>query len=230
MAKWDLMNQELLLSEYGKFGLLPLAPLFVTDFYLIANKPIRTIADLKGKKISASGVQAQTITALGAIPVAMGPPEQYEGMQKGTIDGNLGGFAPISDFKFYEVAKYITLFPFGGKMHFMLINKNCWNKLPTDIQATLKAIIPDTVQIDIDCYFRQGQPLFPMSEQIVKDNKIEIIKPSAEDIAALKQVQAGQADAWAAEIDKSGLPGSKILADYRALIAKYEKISTFAFK
>jgi hypothetical protein len=46
-----------------------------------------------------------------------------------------GNQFPIADFKFYEVAKYITLFPFGGKMQLQLINKNSWAKLPADIQA-----------------------------------------------------------------------------------------------
>jgi TRAP-type C4-dicarboxylate transport system substrate-binding protein len=229
-AFWDLMNQEPLLSEFTKYNLLPLGNVFVSDYYIISTKPLRTIADIKGKKISVTGVQADTLAALGAVPVAMGPPEQYEGMQKGTIDGNAAGFSPIVDFKFYEPAKYINLYPLGGKLHPILINKNSWNKLPADIQATFKAMIPDMVNMCVDCYYRQGQPLFPMSEQLIKANNIEIVKPSAEDIAALQKVQAGQATTWAATTDKAGMPGSKLLADYRALLDKYAKISTNPFK
>jgi hypothetical protein len=64
----------------------------------------------------------------------------------------------------------------------------------------------------------------------VKDNNLQVFKPSAEDLAALKKVTGGLADAWATDTDKKGLAGTKILADYRALVAKYEKTSTFAFK
>jgi TRAP-type C4-dicarboxylate transport system substrate-binding protein len=230
MACWELMNQEPLLSEYGQYGIVPLGVDFVPDYNLIATKPIRTLADLKGKKISCSGLQAQILQAVGAVPVAMGPPEQYEGMQKGTIDGNTASFSPIADFKFYEVAKYITLFPFGGKMQIILINKNSWNKLPPDIQATFKAMVPDAIQINIDAFFVKNQPLFPMSDQLVKDNNLQVIQPSAEDLAALKKVCGGLADVWATDTDKKGLSGTKILNDYRALVAKYEKVSTFAFK
>jgi len=230
MAFWDLMNQEPLASEYAKYGVIPIGVDFVSDYYVITTKPIRTIADFKGKKISAVGIQSLTLTALGAVPIAMGPQEQYEGMQKGTIDGNMAGFSPIADFKFYEVAKNIDMFPFGGKMQIIFINKSSWAKLPPDIQATFKAIVPDEIQMNVDCFYRQGQPLFPMSEQIMKDNKIEIIKPSAEDIAALQKIQAAQATAWAADTDKAGMPGTKLLTDYRALIEKYSKISTNPFK
>jgi len=230
MAYWELMNQEPLLSEYGQYGILPLGVNFVPDYNLISTKPIRTVAELKGKRISCSGLQAQILGAVGAVTVSMSPPEQYEGMQKGTIDGNTASFSPIADFKFYEVAKNISLFPFGGKMQLILINKNVWNKLPADIQAVFKASIPDQIQLIIDAFWVTGQPLFPMSEQLVKDNNLQVFKPSAEDLAALKKVTGGLADAWAADTDKKGLAGTKILADYRALVAKYEKTSTFAFK
>jgi TRAP-type transport system periplasmic protein len=230
MAYWDLMNQEPLISEYAKYNLLPLGVLFDKDYSLIANKPIRTITDLKGKKIACGGMQAQILQSQGAVPVALGPPEQYEGMQKGTIDGIAAGLSPISDFKFYEAGKYFTTFSLGGKVHPILINKNSWNKLTPDIQAALKAMIPDVIQVNVDSAYRKGQPLFPMSEELIKANNITVITPSAEDAAALKKVQGGMADAWAAATDKAGMPGSKILADYRALIAKYEKVSTFAFK
>ena len=230
MAYWDLLNQEPLLSEYRNFNLVPIGLNFVADYNLISKAPIRTLAELKGKKVAASGLQAKTLTELGAVPVAMSPTEQYEGMGKGTIDAITASYAPIADFKFYEVGKYITTFPFGGKMQPIAMNKNSWDKLPPDIQNAFKGMIPDMIQVCIDSFYRKGQPLFPMSEQLVKDNNLQIFQTSAEDIAALQKIQAGQAEAWAAETDKAGLPGSKILADYRALVAKYAKVSTYPFK
>jgi TRAP-type C4-dicarboxylate transport system substrate-binding protein len=128
MAFWDLMNQEPLLSEYGKYNLLPFSLNIVPDYHLISVKPINTVADLKGKKISAAGLMAQTLQSLGAVPVAMTPGEQYEGLQKGTIDANVGPYSAMKDFKFYEVAKYIEDFPLGGRLQPVLINKNSWNK------------------------------------------------------------------------------------------------------
>ena len=230
MAFWDLMNQEPLLSEYAQHNLLPLGNVFLPDNYIISTKPIRTVADLKGKKVAAVGLPAQTFTALGAVPMALGPQEQYEAIQKGTIDAIMAGFSPIADFKFYEPAKNIDLFPMGGKLYPMLFNKNSWNKLPADIQAVFKALQPEMPNMLLNAFYRQGQPLFPLSDKIVKANNIEVIKPSAEDIAALQKVQAGFAAAWAAETDKAGKPGTKLMADYRALIDKYAKISTNPFK
>lgn len=230
MAFWDLMNQEPLLSEYKQHNLLPFSVNFVSDYYLIANKPIRSVADLKGKKIQAAGFFTKTLSALGAVPLAMTPPEQYEGLQKGIIDGNLAGYAPIGDFKFYEVAKYITTFPFGGRVQPVLINKNSWNKLPADVQKIITDSVQDIVQINVNNYFSKDEPLYPLTSKLLKDNNVEIIHPSDADRAALRTVQAGQADEWAAEQEKAGRPGSKLLSDYRTLVEKYNKVSTFAFK
>jgi TRAP-type transport system periplasmic protein len=230
MAYWDLMNQEPLLSEYAKYNLLPLGLDFISDYNLIATKPIRTLADLKGKRMSCSGFVAETVTALGAVPIAMTPQEQYEGLQKGTIDANSGSYSPIGDFKFYEVAKYITLFPFGGRLQPILINKNSWNKLPPDIQTIFKNMIPDLIQINIDSFWVKDWPTFPLSTQLVKDSGLQIIQPSAEDVATIQKIQAGQATAWAATTDKAGMPGTKVLTDYRALVDKYAKVSTFPYK
>ena len=230
MAFWDLMNQDPLLSQYAKFNLLPFSLDFIPDYYLISRAPINSVAELKGKKLQATGFVADTLAGLGAVPIAMSPPEQYEGMQKGTIDGNTAPYSAINDFKFYEVAKYIEQFPFGGRVQAVLINKDSWNKISPSDQKIIKSLVPDFIQCNIDAFFAKDQPLFPLTPQLVQDNKVQFIKASDADIAAIQKVQAGQADKWAADQEKAGLPGNKVLADYRALVAKYAKISTFAFK
>jgi TRAP-type transport system periplasmic protein len=221
LAFWELMNKEPLLSEYAKYNLLPLSVDFVPDYHLISTKPINTVADLKGKKIAAAGFIAQTLSSLGAVPVAMSPGEQYEGMQKGTIDGDAAPYSAINDFKFYEVAKYIENFNFGGRIQPILINKNSWNKLPADIQKIFIDSVPDIIQFNVEETMGKGELLFPLTQKLIDDNKLQMINVSAADTAAVVKVQSGQADAWAADQEKAGSPGNKILADYRALVDKY---------
>jgi TRAP-type C4-dicarboxylate transport system substrate-binding protein len=230
MAFWDLMNQDPLKSQYASYNLLPLSLNFVADYYLISKTPINSVADLKGKKINASGFVAETLAGLGAVPVAMSPPEQYEGLQKGTIDADSAPYSAMVDFKFYEVAKYVVQYPFGGRMQAVLVNKNSWAKISSADQKTILGLIPNSVQNNIDIYYVKDQPLYPITAQMIQDSKLTVVKASQTDIDAIKKIQAGQADKWAADTDKKGLAGSKILADYRALVDKYAKKSTFAFK
>lgn len=230
MAFWDLMNQDPLKSQYASFNLLPLSLDFIADYYLISKTPINSVADLKGKKFQATGFVADTLAGLGAVPIAMSPPEQYEGLQKGTIDGDSAPYSAINDFKFYEVAKYIVQYPFGGRLQAVLVNKNSWNKISPQDQKIILSLLSDSIQNNVDAFFAKDQPLYPITPQMIQDNGLHIIKASAADIEAIKKVQAGQGDKWAADTDKKGLAGSKILADYRALVDKYAKKSNFAFK
>lgn len=230
MAFWDLMNQDPLKAQYASYNLLPLSLNFVADYYLISRTPINSIADLKGKKINASGFVAETLAGLGAVPVAMSPPEQYEGLQKGTIDADSAPYSAMMDFKFYEVAKYIVQYPFGGRMQAVLVNKNSWNKISAADQKTILSLISSSIQNNIDIYYAKDQPLYPITPEMIEKNGLHIIKASQADLDAIKKVQAGQADKWAADTDKKGLAGSKILTDYRALVDKYAKKSNFAFK
>jgi TRAP-type C4-dicarboxylate transport system substrate-binding protein len=230
MAFWDLMNQDPLKSQYASYNLLPLSLNFVADYYLISKTPINSVADLKGKKINASGFVAETLAGLGAVPVAMSPAEQYEGLQKGTIDADSAPYSAMVDFKFYEVAKYVVQYPFGGRMQAVLVNKNSWAKISSADQKTILSLIPSSIQNNIDIYYVKDQPLYPITPQMIQDNKLTVVKASQADLDAIKKIQAGQADKWAADTDKKGLAGSKILTDYRALVDKYAKKSNFAFK
>ena len=53
----------------------------------MTNSPIRSAADVEGKKIHASGMRAKWMSALGASVVTLPGSELYMAMKLGTIDG-----------------------------------------------------------------------------------------------------------------------------------------------
>ena len=105
----------------------------------------------------------------------------------------------MNDFKFYEVAKYIEDFNFGGRIQPILINKDSWNKLPADVQKIFIDSIPDFVQFNYEAVLGKGEPMFPITEKMIQDNKLQFIKIADANMRWLTKIQAGQADAWAAE-------------------------------
>lgn len=222
-AYWDLMNQEPLLSEFTQYALRPLTLVLITEQVLISRDPLRTVADIKGKKLSATGIMGDTIALLGAVPIAMSPGEQYDGLKKGIIDGSGAPYGAINDFKFYEAAKYVTNFHFGSRIMPTVIREEAWKKLPSDIQKIIIDSALDLIKIAYDDYLLTDG----LALEIMKKENVEIIEPSDADKAELKKVQAGQADKWAADLEGKGLPGKKILADYRSLVEKYEKINPY---
>lgn len=220
-AFWDLCNQDPEKSELGKYNIKPVAIFLTTDQRVLSKMPIRTLADIKGKKLAASGVAADIISALGAVPIAMAPPDEYTGMQKGTIDGIMAPLSAVVDFKFFEVGKYFTYINCGCRLYPVAINQDVWNKFPADVQKVFTDSVPDfinitykdTVTIDDNAAIK-----------VMQDNNVEAIQLNNADNAALQQITGTYADTWAA---KQGANGQKILSDYRALVAKYEAISPY---
>ena len=76
-----------------------------------SQKPIRTVADMKGMKIRvmASPVMINTMKAFGAsgVPTAWG--ELYTALQTGVVDGAENNHPSLISMKFYEVSKFYTL-------------------------------------------------------------------------------------------------------------------------
>ncbi len=106
---------------------------------LVSTTPIRTLEDLKGKKIRcAAGAYLDMLKALGASPVVMPMPDCYMGLQKGTIDGVLGDIDSYLSFRFYEVAKYaLHNIPRGCTLFLVVMNQKKYDSLPADVKKAI---------------------------------------------------------------------------------------------
>ena len=67
-------------------------------FQLFLNKPIKTVADLKGMKIRVSPTNVPFMKAVGANPVQMPPSDVYTAMERGVVDGYILPAHTIRDF------------------------------------------------------------------------------------------------------------------------------------
>lgn len=222
-AYWDLMNQEPLLGELKSHNLRPLTLTLTPDAALIGSVPIRTVDDIKGKKIAAAGMMGETFSLLGGVPIAMSPPEQYDGLKKGIIDAVGAPVDAMGSFKFYEAGKFFTNFQLGFRVGPVVISEKAWGKLPADLKKTIIDLAPDLIKIAYEDVMADGASTM----NIIKGANIEVLEPGDADIAAIRKIQAGQSEKWADDLEKKGLPGKKILADYRALVEKYEKVNPY---
>ena len=224
-AYWDLVNQEpIKTSEMAKYKMRPIWTVFTQEVILITKGPVRTLADVKGKKIAAGGIAAEILKSLGAVPLAMSPTEQYEGLLRGTIDGIAAPPDAMQVFKFYEAGKYITNLYLGPRMQPFVINQDAWDKLPADLQKIITNALPDQINISYKGMFEDTNG--PVYKEMAAAG-VETIKLSAADLAEVEKIRAAYADKWAADQEAKGLAGKKVLADYRSLVAKYEKKSPY---
>jgi len=110
-----------------------------------ANTPIKTPADLKGKKlrIQSSKVLEAQMQALKAIPQTLAFSEVYQALQTGVVDGTEN---PISNFytqKMQEVQKYMTLTNHGYLGYAVIVNKKFWDGLPADVRTQLEVAMKE---------------------------------------------------------------------------------------
>jgi TRAP-type C4-dicarboxylate transport system substrate-binding protein len=106
---------------------------------VVTKKPIRTLADFKGKKIRtlASKFQTEPINRLGATSVVMTLGDVLPALQQGTIDGSIGSVVVFTPMKFQDAAKYVT--ETGQPPVFVVVevSKKWYDTLPADLQKVV---------------------------------------------------------------------------------------------
>ncbi|MCG2578256.1 TRAP transporter substrate-binding protein [Dechloromonas sp. XY25] len=105
-----------------------------------ANSPIKTPADLKGKKmrIQSSKVLEEQMRSVGAMPQVMAFSEVYQALQTGVVDGTENPISNLYTQKMHEVQKHLTLTEHGYLGYAVIVNKKFWDGLPTDIRKQLE--------------------------------------------------------------------------------------------
>lgn len=136
-------GREIYEEAYGKFGMMYLVTgVTPMESGLRSNKPIKSIADLKGMKIRMSGqMQGMLLKDLDAAQVAMAGQEIYQAMQKGTIDA-CEFSSPSADWGMGlgEVSKYWAVPGWHQPASVMgvMINKKVWDSLDQDLQEDIR--------------------------------------------------------------------------------------------
>lgn len=131
--------EALLRKAYAEQNIYYVRAIPTNEWIMLTKSPIRSVADLKGKKIRAAGLYAEVLAAAGASPVFFPWGEIYGALEKGAINGVAAG--PLSaqvDSAFHEVTKYYLSTPLtpvdGFSIH---VNMDAWKALPDDLKGLL---------------------------------------------------------------------------------------------
>jgi tripartite ATP-independent transporter DctP family solute receptor len=101
-----------------------------------STKPIRNVGDLAGLKIRVSPgkIRIDTFQSLGAAPTPIALSELYTSLQTHVIDAQENPLLLISQQKFYEVQRYVSMSDHIWSGYWTLFNADVWNKLGKGIQ------------------------------------------------------------------------------------------------
>jgi TRAP-type transport system periplasmic protein len=124
------------------FTQVKLLSIWTTDPYMIVSRQqIKTLEDLKGKKIRSAGKPGtDMMTYLGGTPVGVSMADTYTNLEKGVLDGACQPHEAYIGFKCYEVAPFVLQVNTPANLHFLILNKDKWNEMPKDVQDAIMSV------------------------------------------------------------------------------------------
>ncbi|MBN1479803.1 TRAP transporter substrate-binding protein [candidate division KSB1 bacterium] len=184
---------------------------------LASKTPVKTLADLTGLKVRATGLSSKIVQSLGGAPVGMSQPETYEALQKGVVDATLCPIETLKGWKQGEVIDYITNSQVIGytTSMFVVMNKEKWETLPKDIKKLFTSVSAEFIE-------KHGQAWDDADAEgkaFVEELGKTIIPLPEEEAARWKQAVQPLLDEYVQTTTEKGLPGDKVLADIQTLLA-----------
>lgn len=151
-----------------------------------ANTPIKSPADLKGKKmrIQSSKVLEEQMRALGSLPQQMAFSEVYQALQTGVVDGTENPISNLYTQKMHEVQKYLTLTDHGYLGYAVIVNKKFWDSLPGDIRGQLENAMEQATRYANQIAKVENEAAL---EAVKKSGKTTVYVPTKEERLAFKK-------------------------------------------
>lgn len=151
-----------------------------------ANTPIKTPADLKGKKmrIQSSKVLEEEIRTLGGLPQVMAFSEVYQALQTGVVDGTENPISNLYTQKMHEVQKHLTLTSHGYLGYAVIVNKKFWDGLPADIRSQLEQAMKEATAYANQIAQDENDAAL---DNVKKSGKTAVYEPTREERLAFKK-------------------------------------------
>ena len=218
---WDLAAKyPQVEKEWGDFKLLML---YGNPGMILcsAEKPIQGTADLKGMTIRCpSGAITDVLSAWGASPVTMAPPDLYQAIEKKNINGYIFEPAGICNFSLQEITKYYTDYPLYDGPFALIMNKAQWDSLPKEYQDAIDKISGKQASLGAAQAF--ANDVAAKRDVIVKAGG-EFVELPAASITEMQTAADEYAQTWISNMSKDGFDAAAYLADAKAFAAQFGK-------
>jgi TRAP-type C4-dicarboxylate transport system substrate-binding protein len=206
------------LDEYREINAAALGGFVAGPYKLLCRVPIRTVDDLKGKRVRATGGQGELLRMAGAVPVAGTLTEAVTLLQRGGIECVLGATEWLRTLGYADVAKWVSDYPLGmlGPAIGMLINRDAWNTLSTEHRTShMRHAARLTADMAIENFIINNEEALAAA---MKESGVRIVETEKHGFDRLV------ADYRAIQMDRNiGVARSFGVADPAAPLAAYER-------
>jgi TRAP-type C4-dicarboxylate transport system substrate-binding protein len=198
-------------DAWTKNGLVYLGGAALDSYHLWTNFPVKSIDDLKGKKISAPGPAANWIRNTGAVAVAGSLPTYYEDIKSGVSNGAIAFSTGAWGAKLHEVAPHVTKVNFGAMFAGgVAMNKRRFDALPPEVQQVFKE-----VGAEYEKRFAEAQrATAEASLQRMSSAGATVGELTAPERQRWADTIPNVAQTWATDLQNKGSPGNEILKAY----------------
>jgi TRAP-type C4-dicarboxylate transport system substrate-binding protein len=189
-----------------------------------ANKPVRTMDDLRGLKLRfPTRLAGEALRALGATAIGMPIPQVPESLSQRVIDGAVVPWEVVPSIKVHELVKNHTEIPGSPTLYtatfILAMNKAKYEGLPADLKRIIDA--------------NSGQAAASMAGKVWDDQATavsELVKGRGNTLITLTEDEAARwrkttdpvVENWLKSAKDRGLDGQKLLDAARAAIKKHE--------
>jgi TRAP-type C4-dicarboxylate transport system substrate-binding protein len=194
-----------------------------TNFNLFSNVPITTLEQLKGLKVrSGTGISQRVFESLGAVPVNISSADFFSALQRGLLDSVFTSDAAAKAFRIDEASKHHTDTPINNLPLEWCMNRQTIDGLPPDLQRVFYAWSRQMHQADSQISF-----MLASAEGRVKFRKegIEFHQIAPDEWKKWQAHFEPVIQEYIKEKEAKGLPARALVADIRALVAKYGNMS-----
>jgi len=180
----------------------------VDTYHLMTKFPVRSLDDLRGRKILAPGSAAIWLKGTGAIAVDGALSTYYTQLKTGVADGTVSILTGVYPFKIHEVAPYITFVGIGAQcVGGLTVNLDVWRRLPQEAREILTALGHEYTERTAKEVMRKYDEAY---EGLQREGAVFSILPPAEK----RRWMNGLPDlgrAWVTRNEAQGLPAGAVL-------------------
>lgn len=187
---------------------------------IMCKAPARTLEDIKGMDLRASGGAAEILKAWGANQIGMPMSATPEALQKGVVQGLFSSLEVMKDLKFAEDCKYVTMtntvvYPFA-----VVMNNDKWNSLPEDIKKVMEELAVEQARWTGNYMDSHVDEAVAWSK---KTHKVEFIELDEKSIVKWKSALSPIVNKWIKKAEEKGLDGKGIVNAIYGLIGEHGK-------
>jgi TRAP-type C4-dicarboxylate transport system substrate-binding protein len=213
---WDLYTR----FKPDEFSRVKVLTMFTSaPSNIMSETPVKSLADLKGLELRASGTPSKVLGLLGATPVSMPMPDTPEALQKGVVQGLLSSLEVLKDFNFAEICPHATITDFPVYPFAVVMNLRSWKSLPPDVQKVLEELGPEQARWTGEYMDRHVKESVAWSQ---KNKGLQLHRLSPEEMETARRKTAPLVEAWKKQAAESGVDADKVLEALHELKADYE--------